>query len=165
MDRWFWAFGSGGRMCVGSHLAMYRKFGVDFVICCSVAWFCLSGWWLGGQLKCWLDCCVVCCRLLCQFRVLSITETRDGKSTYPASILLVCSVSFVSSYARGRISLSVLSLVFRVMLTKESEMKYIIAAIYSNYTTTIVDDTGIEQVDAYTAPPKNDKLIIRLERV
>lgn len=51
------------------------------------------------------------------------------------------------------------------MLTNEPEMKYIVAAIYSNYTTTIVDDTGIEQVDAYTAPPKNDKLIIRLERV
>lgn len=68
MDRWFWAFGSGGRMCIGSNLAMYQ-------------------------------------------------------------------------------------------------MKYIVAAIYSNYTTTIVDDTGIEQVDAYTAPPKNDRLIIRLERV
>lgn len=24
MDRWFWAFGSGGRMCVGSNLAIYR---------------------------------------------------------------------------------------------------------------------------------------------
>ena len=50
------------------------------------------------------------------------------------------------------------------MLTNELEMKYIVATIYSNYTTTIVDDTGIEQVDAYTAPPKNEKLIIRLER-
>jgi hypothetical protein len=42
-------------------------------------------------------------------------------------------------------------------------MKYIIAALYSNYTTTIVDDTGIEQIDAYTAPPKSDKLLIKLE--
>lgn len=25
MKRWFWAFGSGGRMCVGSNLALYRK--------------------------------------------------------------------------------------------------------------------------------------------
>jgi hypothetical protein len=25
MNRWFWAFGSGGRMCVGSNLAMLRK--------------------------------------------------------------------------------------------------------------------------------------------
>ena len=44
-------------------------------------------------------------------------------------------------------------------------MKYIVAAIYSNYTTAIVDDTLIEQADAYTAPPKNDKLMIRLQRL
>jgi cytochrome P450 len=25
MNRWFWAFGSGGRMCVGSNLALYRE--------------------------------------------------------------------------------------------------------------------------------------------
>lgn len=25
MGRWFWAFGSGGRMCIGSNLAMYRE--------------------------------------------------------------------------------------------------------------------------------------------
>ncbi|KAF2690225.1 cytochrome P450 [Lentithecium fluviatile CBS 122367] len=67
-SRWFWAFGSGGRMCVGSHLAVYQ-------------------------------------------------------------------------------------------------MKYIIAALYSTYTTSIVDDAGIEQVDAYTAPPASDKLMIRLERL
>lgn len=44
-------------------------------------------------------------------------------------------------------------------------MKYIIAALYSNYRTTIVDDAGIEQVDSYTAPPKSDKLMIRLEKM
>ncbi|KAI8935102.1 hypothetical protein NX059_007697 [Plenodomus lindquistii] len=67
-SRWFWAFGSGGRMCVGSHLAVYQ-------------------------------------------------------------------------------------------------MKYIVAALYSNYSTWIVDDTGIEQSDSYTAPPKSEKLMIRLERL
>ncbi|KAI4698489.1 hypothetical protein J4E81_005712 [Alternaria sp. BMP 2799] len=67
-SRWFWAFGSGGRMCVGSHLAIYQ-------------------------------------------------------------------------------------------------MKYIVAALYSNYSTTIVDDTGIEQMDSYTAPPKSDKLMVRLAKV
>jgi hypothetical protein len=41
-------------------------------------------------------------------------------------------------------------------------MKYIIAAIYSNWETVIVDDEGIEQKDIYTAPPKSGKLIIRL---
>ncbi|KAF3006490.1 hypothetical protein E8E13_004358 [Curvularia kusanoi] len=66
-SRWFWAFGSGGRMCVGSHLAVYQ-------------------------------------------------------------------------------------------------MKYIVASLYSNYTTLVVDDTGIEQSDSYTAPPKGDKLVIQLVR-
>ncbi|KAF2628750.1 cytochrome P450 [Macroventuria anomochaeta] len=67
-SRWFWAFGSGGRMCVGSHLAVYQ-------------------------------------------------------------------------------------------------MKYIVAALYSNYSTTVVDDTGIQQSDSYTAPPKGDKLLIQLEKL
>ncbi|KAF2642548.1 cytochrome P450 monooxygenase-like protein [Massarina eburnea CBS 473.64] len=67
-SRWFWAFGSGGRMCVGSHLAVYQ-------------------------------------------------------------------------------------------------MKYIIAALYSNYATSIIDDTRIEQIDAYTAPPGSDKVMIRLQRL
>ena len=44
-------------------------------------------------------------------------------------------------------------------------MKYIIATIYSNYTTVVVDDTGIEQADAYTAPPQSDKLLIRLQKL
>ncbi|KAF2465515.1 cytochrome P450 [Lindgomyces ingoldianus] len=42
---------------------------------------------------------------------------------------------------------------------------YIVAALYSNFTTTIVDDTDIEQSDAYTAPPKSDKLMIKLSHV
>jgi hypothetical protein len=66
MNRWFWAFGSGGRMCAGSNLAIYQ-------------------------------------------------------------------------------------------------MKHIIAAIWTNWRTFIVDDTGIEQVDAYTAPPVGRKLILKLE--
>lgn len=44
-------------------------------------------------------------------------------------------------------------------------MKYIVAALYSSYSTVVVDDTGIEQSDSYTAPPKGDKLIIRLEKL
>jgi cytochrome P450 len=66
MRRWFWAFGSGGRMCVGSNLAL-------------------------------------------------------------------------------------------------QEIKYVLAAIYTNFTTHIVDDTGIEQMDTYTAPPKGGKLVVRLD--
>ena len=68
MLRWFWAFGSGGRMCIGSNLAM-------------------------------------------------------------------------------------------------QEMKLIIAAIYTNWRTVIVDDDGIEQIDAYTTKPRSNRLILRFEHV
>ncbi|KAK8165289.1 cytochrome P450 monooxygenase-like protein [Phyllosticta citrichinensis] len=69
MMRWFWAFGSGGRMCIGSHLAVYQ-------------------------------------------------------------------------------------------------IKHIVAAIYSNYETRVVDDAGMEQQDTYTAPPKSERpLTVTLERV
>jgi hypothetical protein len=41
-------------------------------------------------------------------------------------------------------------------------MKYIVAAMYTDFKTTIVDDEGIEQMDRYTAPPKGGKLVIKL---
>ena len=44
-------------------------------------------------------------------------------------------------------------------------MKLITAAMYTNFATHIVDDDGIEQIDAYTAGPKSNKLILRFERV
>ncbi|MCJ1283467.1 hypothetical protein MMC26_002796 [Xylographa opegraphella] len=44
-------------------------------------------------------------------------------------------------------------------------LKLMIAAIYTNYTTTIVDDEGIEQMDTYTARPVGDKLILQFHRV
>jgi hypothetical protein len=43
-------------------------------------------------------------------------------------------------------------------------MKLVIAAIYTNYTTHIVDDTGIEQVEAFIAGPRSNQLILRFER-
>ncbi|KAL2218219.1 putative cytochrome P450 monooxygenase [Thermoascus aurantiacus ATCC 26904] len=45
------------------------------------------------------------------------------------------------------------------------EIKLVIAAIYTNYTTVIVDDEGIEQEDAYIAPPKSRKLILEFRRI
>lgn len=45
------------------------------------------------------------------------------------------------------------------------EMKLLIAAIYTNYTTGVVDDAGMEQEDTYTAGPVGNKLILRFERV
>ena len=45
------------------------------------------------------------------------------------------------------------------------EMKFLLGAIYSNYTTSVVDDEGIEQEDAYTAGPVGNKLILKFARV
>ena len=45
------------------------------------------------------------------------------------------------------------------------EAKLIIAAIYTNYTTTIVDDEGIEELDAYTTRPVGEKLILKFVHV
>jgi hypothetical protein len=49
--------------------------------------------------------------------------------------------------------------------SSDIEMKYILAAIYTNWETVIIDDEGIEQRDFYTAPPKSGRLMIRLNRV
>ncbi|OAX85099.1 hypothetical protein ACJ72_00512 [Emergomyces africanus] len=68
MRRWFWAFGSGGRMCVGSNLAL-------------------------------------------------------------------------------------------------QEIKLVAATIYSNFTSKILEDKGIEAIDAYTVRPSSNKLILKFERV
>ena len=68
MLRWFWAFGSGGRMCIGSNLAM-------------------------------------------------------------------------------------------------QEMKLIVAAIYTNWRTVVVDAEGIEEIDAYTTRPRSNRLILKFEHV
>jgi hypothetical protein len=46
------------------------------------------------------------------------------------------------------------------------EMKLIIAAIYSNYTSHIVDDEGVaNQSDSYTGRPENERLYLRFEKV
>lgn len=51
------------------------------------------------------------------------------------------------------------------MLTCGLEIKLILAAIYTNYTTKIIDDEGIEQDDGYTVGPVGNKLILRFEKV
>ncbi|KZF24939.1 cytochrome P450 family protein [Xylona heveae TC161] len=45
------------------------------------------------------------------------------------------------------------------------EMKLVLASVYSNYTTTIVDDTGIEQGDGYTTGPVGGKLVLKFDAV
>ncbi|EDN05457.1 predicted protein [Histoplasma mississippiense (nom. inval.)] len=39
------------------------------------------------------------------------------------------------------------------------------AAIYSNFTSKIIDDDGIEPIDAYTVRPSNNRLVLKFERV
>jgi hypothetical protein len=41
-------------------------------------------------------------------------------------------------------------------------MKIVIAAIYTNYTTSIVDDQGMEQADTFLGHPVGEKLVLRL---
>ena len=43
-------------------------------------------------------------------------------------------------------------------------MKLLLAAIYTNYTTSIIDDTGIEMIDAYVSGPKGNQLTLRFEK-
>ncbi|KAI1078899.1 cytochrome P450 3A12 [Whalleya microplaca] len=45
------------------------------------------------------------------------------------------------------------------------DMKLTIAAIYSNYISHVVDDTGIEQTDAYTGHPASNSLYLRFEKI
>jgi len=45
------------------------------------------------------------------------------------------------------------------------EMKIIVAAVYTNFVTSVVDEVGIEQVDAYTAGPRANRLVLRFEHV
>jgi hypothetical protein len=46
-----------------------------------------------------------------------------------------------------------------------TEIKLVIAAVYSNFRTHIVDDEGIEQEDGYTTGPTSNRLLLRFEKV
>ena len=87
MRRWFWAFGSGGKMCIGSNFALQGT-----LLCFKV------GFWKN---------------------------------------------------ANGRFAV----------------MKLLVATVYTNYATTIVDDEGIEQADSYLAGPVGNKLVLKFHRV
>jgi hypothetical protein len=42
-------------------------------------------------------------------------------------------------------------------------LKLIVAFIYTNFRTSIVDDYGVQQTDGYTARPSSEKLILRFD--
>jgi hypothetical protein len=48
---------------------------------------------------------------------------------------------------------------------ERTEIKLIVAAVYSNFRTYIVNDDGIEQTDGYTCGPASNKLFLRFEKV
>lgn len=91
-DRWFWAFGSGGRMCIGSNFAMQSKYHTN----------------------------ASCFAFL-----------RDQRQV-------------------------------KLMLTEFLVMKFIVAAMYANFETRIVDDEGIEQANGFIAGPKSDRLVLSI---
>ncbi|CZR58783.1 related to cytochrome P450 monooxygenase [Phialocephala subalpina] len=45
------------------------------------------------------------------------------------------------------------------------ELKLLVAVVYANFTSSVVDDEGIEQADGYTAGPKSNRLILKFEKV
>ena len=45
------------------------------------------------------------------------------------------------------------------------ETKLVAAAIYTNFRTSIVNDEGIEAIDAYTVHPSSEKLILKFDSV
>ncbi|KAN0071469.1 Cytochrome P450 [Elaphomyces granulatus] len=53
----------------------------------------------------------------------------------------------------------------KLMHEESVEMKLVVAAIYTNFLTTIVDDEGIEATDAYTVKPSGHKLILKFEPI
>jgi hypothetical protein len=44
-------------------------------------------------------------------------------------------------------------------------IKLVTAAIYSNYETSIVDDTGIEPLDGFVDRPAGNKLVLKFKHV
>lgn len=46
-----------------------------------------------------------------------------------------------------------------------AEIKLVIAVVYMNMRTFIVDDTGIEQEDGYTCGPIGNQLTLKFEKI
>jgi hypothetical protein len=44
-------------------------------------------------------------------------------------------------------------------------MKLLMAAIFTNYETYVIDDDGMEQLDRWVATPAGEKLVLGLKRI
>ena len=91
MRKLFWAFGSGGRMCIGNNFALQGN-----------------------------------------------------------TVILFLFLKRIKRYPIVYISTD----------TSPAEIKLVLAAIYTNFMTMIINDEGIEQEDSYIAPPVGRKLIV-----
>ena len=47
----------------------------------------------------------------------------------------------------------------------DKEMKLVVAAVYSNYMTEIVDGEGMEQADTFVSGPVGGKCVLRFKHV
>jgi hypothetical protein len=47
----------------------------------------------------------------------------------------------------------------------KSELKLVVAAIYTNYTTEILDDEGIGMIDGYSAGPAARRILMQFKKV
>lgn len=47
----------------------------------------------------------------------------------------------------------------------KTEIKLVVAAVYTNFRTHIVDDEGIEQMDGYTCGPTSNRLFLKFESI
>lgn len=50
---------------------------------------------------------------------------------------------------------------FKISADRSTVLKLLLAAMYTDFSTAIVDDEGIEQADALIAAPKSGKLIVQ----
>lgn len=51
------------------------------------------------------------------------------------------------------------------VLNLPAEIKLTVAAIYTNFTTSIIESGDMEAIDAYTVKPKGEKLVLKFEPI
>ncbi|GAB1216391.1 hypothetical protein ATERTT37_005605 [Aspergillus terreus] len=78
--------------------------------------------------------------------------TLDPSIRYPATSKILPSAKSVDSLP-----------LLDAIVTETLQIKLVIASVFTNYRTSIVDDDGIEAIDAYTVKPRSEKLVLKIE--
>ncbi|KAL8870633.1 MAG: hypothetical protein Q9174_003370 [Haloplaca sp. 1 TL-2023] len=107
MNRWMWAFSSGGRMCLGNHLA------VQSTLSLVLSTFGRLSWKLGFM-----------------------------------PLILIARKNLAND-----------------LIISFADLKTILAAIYSNFTTSVIDASGIEQEGTFVAGPVSKRLMLGFKHV